>query len=102
MLIGGLMFPADMLPPVLGKVALLLPSTHAMNLYNTLARGLPSDLSPYLSAGALVAGAVLAFGLAVYLFNWDSKNRTRRGHPALALIALLPYAVAVVLALVSA
>jgi ABC-2 type transport system permease protein len=102
MLIGGLMFPAEQLPPALGKVALLLPSTHAMNLYNTFVRGLPSTLNPLWSAGALFAGAALAFGLAIYLFNWDSHNRTRRGHPVLALLALLPYAVTVVLVLVSA
>ena len=33
-----------------------------------------------------------AFGLAVYLFSWDSRNTSRRGHPLLALLVLLPYA----------
>jgi hypothetical protein len=27
----------------------------------------------------------------VYLFSWDDKNATRRGHPSLALVAWLPY-----------
>ena len=44
-----------------------------------------------------LAGGTLSFGLANYLFCWDSQNKTRRGHPALALLALLPYAVGVVL-----
>jgi hypothetical protein len=40
--------------------------------------------------GVLAATTVLAFGLAIYLFNWDRVNRVRRGHPALALLVLLP------------
>ncbi len=32
----------------------------------------------------------MSFGLANYLFCRDSHNKTRRGHPALALLALLP------------
>ena len=39
----------------------------------------------------LLASSVLAFGLAVYLFNWDNKNRARRGHPVMALLVLVPY-----------
>lgn len=43
--------------------------------------------------GALVllAGGIIASGLALYLFNWDRRNNSRRGHPALAALALLPY-----------
>jgi hypothetical protein len=39
----------------------------------------------------LLASTILAFGLAVYLFNWDNKNRTRHGSPAMALLVLVPY-----------
>ncbi len=39
----------------------------------------------------LVASAVLTFAVAAYSFNWDRKNATRRGHPALALLAILPF-----------
>jgi ABC-2 type transport system permease protein len=99
MLIGGLMFPSNLLPPTLGKIALLLPTTHAMNLYNAFALGKTSDLNPYLSAGVLFFGAALAFGLAIYLFSWDSRNATRRGRPVLALLALLPYALAAVVSI---
>jgi len=45
----------------------------------------------------LQTGGILSFGLANYLFCWDSRNKTRRGHPLLALLALLPYAVGVAL-----
>jgi hypothetical protein len=35
--------------------------------------------------------------LAIYLFNWDSKNKTRHGHPLMALLALAPYVAAIFL-----
>lgn len=100
MLIGGLMFPTAYLPEMLGKIANLLPTTHAMNLYNVFARGLPYDLNPYLSAAVLYLGGMLALGLAIYLFNWDSQNKTRRGRPVMAFIATVPYIAALILALV--
>jgi hypothetical protein len=39
----------------------------------------------------LESSAVLSFTLAVYLFNWDSQNSTRRGIPLLVLLAAVPY-----------
>jgi ABC-2 type transport system permease protein len=99
MLIGGLMFPTQMLPEALRQLSLLLPTTHAMNIYNVFARGLPYDLNPYLSVAVLYFGAAVAFGLAIYLFNWDSQNKTQRGRPVLAALALVPFALAVVASL---
>jgi hypothetical protein len=40
---------------------------------------------------AVLPSGLIAFLLALYLFSWDSKNSKRRGHPALALLALAPY-----------
>jgi len=40
---------------------------------------------------------VVAFSLAVYLFNWDSRNQTRRGHPLMALLVLVPYLIGILL-----
>ena len=91
MLLGGLMLPYSMLPGVAGKVAQLLPATHAMNAFNGLAMGQRADFSASGSVVTLLAGGVLSFALAVYLFSWDSRNTARRGHPLLALLALLPY-----------
>jgi hypothetical protein len=45
----------------------------------------------------LLISGILAFGLAVYLFSWDSRNTTRRGHPLLALLVLLPYVLGIFL-----
>jgi ABC-2 type transport system permease protein len=91
MLLSGLMIPYSMLPDIAGKIAQLLPATQAMNAFNGLAMGKVADFSPWGSVIVLAVGGVLAFGLAVYLFSWDSRNTTRRGHLSLALLALLPY-----------
>jgi len=97
MLLGGLMLPYSMLPEIAGKFAQLLPATQAMNAFNGLAMGKTADFSPWGSVLALFACGLLAFGLAVYLFSWDSRNTTRRGHPLLALLALLPFLVGIFL-----
>jgi len=97
MLLGGLMVPNKMLPDVAGKIAQLLPATQAMNAFNGLAMGKVADFSPWGSVIILFISGVLAFGLAIYLFSWDNRNTTRRGHPLLALLVLLPYALGILL-----
>ena len=89
------MLPYSMLPDAVQKVAQLLPSTQAMNAFNGLAMGKAADFSPWVSIIILFFGGVLSFGLAVFLFSWDSQNTTRRCHPLLALLAWLPYVVGV-------
>jgi ABC-2 type transport system permease protein len=91
MILGGLMLPYTMLPEAAQKLAQLLPATQAMNAFNGLAMGKEAAFSPWGSVGMLAACAALAFGLAAFLFSWDSRNARRRGHPALALLALLPF-----------
>lgn len=97
MLLGGLMLPYSMLPDVAGKFAQLLPATQAMNAFNGLAMGKVAAFSPWGSVAMLFTSGVLAFGLAIYLFSWDSRNTTRRGNPLLALLVLLPYFVGIFL-----
>jgi ABC-2 type transport system permease protein len=97
MLLGGLMVPNKLLPDIAGKIAQLLPATQAMNAFNGLAMGKVADFSPWGSVLVLFVSGVLAFGLAIYLFSWDSRNSTRRGHPLLALLVLLPYALGIFL-----
>jgi ABC-2 type transport system permease protein len=94
-LLSGMMFPYDMLPNVAAKIARLLPATQAMNAFNGLAMGGVADFSPWVSTIALCASGAVAFGLAVYLFSWDSRNTARRGHPLLALLVLLPYVIGI-------
>jgi len=97
MLIGGMMVPLSMLPESVQRVAGLLPTAHAMQAFEGLAYGRATTFAPTGSLLILLTSGLLAFGLAIYLFDWDSRNQTRRGHPLMALIALLPYLVGMVL-----
>ncbi len=99
MILGGLMLPFSLLPPALAKVALALPTTYAMDAFGGLAMGQVAGTHPWLSLGILMAAGLLAFALAVFLFSWDSQNATRRGHPALALLAWLPFVFGLLLTL---
>jgi ABC-2 type transport system permease protein len=98
MLLGGMMLPYSQLPEAVGRVARLLPATLAMNAFRGLALDLAADFDTLGSLIILLAGGVLAFGLAIYLFNWDRRNATRRGHPLLALLVLVPFGIGMFLA----
>jgi len=91
MLLGGLMIPNSLLPEAVGKIARILPATLAMNAFNGLAMGMGADFNLWGSIIVLIVSGVVAFGMAIYLFSWDSRNSTRRGHPVMALLVLLPY-----------
>lgn len=95
MLLGGLMLPYSMLPDAAGKVAQLLPAAHGMNAFNGLAMGKAADFSPWGSLIVLLSSGIIAFGLAMYLFSWDSRNTTRRGSPLLALLAFIPFVIGI-------
>jgi len=97
MLLSGLMMPLDVLPPSLRPISAVLPATHAMQAYQGLAFGRSTVLDPLASLFVLLATGVSAFGLAAWLFSWDSRNTSRRGHPALALLVLVPCLVALFL-----
>jgi ABC-2 type transport system permease protein len=97
MMLGGLMLPYSMLPAIAGKFAQLLPATQAMNALNGLAMGTTADFWPWGSVIILLTSGILAFGLAVYLFSWDRRNATRRGHPLLAWLVLVPYVLGIFL-----
>jgi ABC-2 type transport system permease protein len=97
MILSGLMMPFDMLSPAMQRVALLLPATHAMNAFRGLAYGWETSFSAVWSLGVLFTGGLIAFTLAVLLFQWDSRNPKRGRSPFLAIFALVPYLVAVLL-----
>ncbi len=98
MLLGGLMMPFSLLPNGAQAIAKLLPATHAMNAFNGFAMETAVDFSPWASVAALAISGIIAFVLAHYLFSWDSKNSNRRGHPALALLAMIPYLATILIA----
>jgi ABC-2 type transport system permease protein len=96
MLIGGLMIPYSMLPRVAQVAAQLLPSTHAMNAFNGLAMGYEPAFWPWGSVLILVTGDLTAFGLAYYLFRWDSQHTKRRLPAAAAALAFVPYVAGII------
>jgi ABC-2 type transport system permease protein len=97
MLLGGLMMPLSLLPEGARRFSALLPPAHAMEAFLGLAYGQPTTWDPARSVIVLVTSGVLAFGLAIYLFSWDTQNSTRRGHPLMALLVLAPYVLSAVL-----
>jgi ABC-2 type transport system permease protein len=99
MLLGGMMMPTSMLPVAAQRAAQLLPASQAMNAFSGLAMGSTTGFDPWVSVIALSLSGLLAFGLALYLFSWDNQNGERRGHPAMALLALAPYMVVIALSL---
>jgi ABC-2 type transport system permease protein len=97
MLIGGLMLPLSLIPQAMRPFSGLLPPTHAMQALVGLAYGQETVWNPVISTGVLLATALLGFGLAIYLFDWDRVNRARRGHPLMALLVLAPYVIGIFL-----
>ena len=84
------MLPHSMLPDAALKFAQLLPASHGMNAFIGLVMGRESAFSAWGSVGVLAASAIIAFGLALFMFSWDSRNAKRRGHPLLALLVFVP------------
>ena len=96
-MLGGLMVPEALLPDGLKAAASLFPATHAMRAFNSLAMAgaqpVLGDLMPLLILAASIA---INVWLSFRLFQWDSRPLgAKRG--MLALIAVLPFAVSIVL-----
>ena len=90
MLLGGMMIPYSMLPGAAGKISQIMPATHAMNAFKGLSMGFQPDFSAWGSIIILLLTGILGFGLALFLFSWDSRNTRRRGPAWLAFLVLLP------------
>jgi ABC-2 type transport system permease protein len=88
-ILGGLMVPASILPPALGRLSQLLPATHAMNVF--------TSGTPWPSVGVLGASALISFLLAGLLFEWDSRARQPSRRAWFALLAIAPYGAAALL-----
>ena len=91
--LGGIMVPTSMLPPVLQRLSLLLPATHAMRVFAGLAMPGGSGI-PWLSIGVLCAGAAVSLVLARLLFEWDTRAAAPSRRAWLAVLAIVPYAAA--------
>ncbi len=91
MMLGGLTFPDSLLPEVLARIGRLLPASYSTKIYYSLAMNQTTIFDPLWAVIILLAAGILAFALANYLFCWDSQNSTRRGHPALGVIVIIPF-----------
>jgi ABC-2 type transport system permease protein len=98
MLLGGMMVPLDVLPESVRPFSALLPAAHAMELFTGWGYGREASFNLPASAVILASSGILAFLLSIYLFNWDTRNQARRGHPLMGLVAFLPYVVGALLA----
>lgn len=93
-LLGGLMVPEELLPEAVARGTSLLPATQAMRAFNTIAfagEPLATAAGPLI---VLAASTVVNLSLCGVLFAWDARTRRPR---ILALLAVVPLAVAVVL-----
>ena len=93
MLLGGLMVPERILPPGLHRIALLLPATHCMRVFAGLG-GAGGAEAPWSSLAVLGSSVVLSFGLAMALFEWDSRSNRPSPKTYAAFLGIAPYAVA--------
>jgi ABC-2 type transport system permease protein len=72
LMLGGIMFPADMLPSTLRQAGLIFPATHAMNSFRMLAYQLPG--SDHLISLFVLAGIGIA-ALLVAVIRFQSSSR---------------------------
>ena len=99
MLLGGLMIPYASLPEGARAFALLLPTTWLAQADQAMAYGRTAAVGWQLSLGVLVAAAVASFVLSALCFNWDRQNVTRRVHPVVGLLVMVPFVVGAAVAL---
>ncbi|MDI6880881.1 MAG: ABC transporter permease [Desulfitobacteriaceae bacterium] len=73
-MLGGIMFPASMLPQPLRVLGRLLPATYVMQSFSGFAFGLPTDIDATSSLVVTAAIGVVAAGLTVARFRAIGKS----------------------------
>jgi len=73
-MLGGIMFPASMLPEPLRAVGRILPATHIMQAFSGLAYGLSTDIDATLSLLITAGIGIVATGLTVVRFKAMGKS----------------------------
>jgi ABC-2 type transport system permease protein len=79
--LSGALYPTACMPPALRTVARLNPVTYAVDLVRH-ALGHPAEVGVLTAAGAVIGVLVLAFVLAVLLFDPEQRFFPRRQAPA--------------------
>ncbi|WP_032123012.1 ABC transporter permease [Clostridium amazonitimonense] len=92
MLIGGLMMPLDSLPKSIKGFSKLLPTTYAMDAFQSLVVQEKSAFKPVYSLSILLVTGVLSYLLASYFFRLDNNNTSKPKSAFTALVAIIPLA----------
>ncbi len=88
--LGGLMMPASILPAGLARLSRALPATHGMEAF----AGGPDAGA---SLAILAAGALVSFGASLLVYEWEPRSGRPVGRKLLGLLALAPYALAMLI-----
>jgi ABC-2 type transport system permease protein len=96
MLLGGVMMPSSVLSTTVQKAALLLPTTYSTNTLNAVYSGQQAIYGLTGSLIILTLGGIISYGLAAYLFTWDSKTSSSMRNLA-GLAVLIPYILGIIL-----
>lgn len=89
-LLAGMMFPHEMLPTVVNKIAQRIPASEAMNAIKRLSMEGVADFNPWMSVELLYVSGLLGSGLTVNLLSLESRNAGQHGHPLMAVLCLVP------------
>jgi ABC-2 type transport system permease protein len=78
-LFAGVYFPVALLPAWLQWLSKVQPFTPALDLLRHLVTGLPTQASPWASAGKLVAWTIVLFPVAVACLQWALTLSRKKG-----------------------
>ena len=73
-MLGGIMFPASMLPKTLRMLGRILPATYIMQSFSGFAFRMPTDIDPSLSLLITLVIGVVAAGLTIVKFRAIGKS----------------------------
>jgi ABC-2 type transport system permease protein len=94
MMLGGIMMPTEILSKNIQRISNVFPSTHSMNLFNTMAFNNKTFNNSTGSILTLICGGVLAFIFATYLFTWDTTYE-KVNKKFFGILAILPYLISI-------
>jgi ABC-2 type transport system permease protein len=95
-MLGGLMFPASMLPKALGAVSRFLPARWAMEAMTATWKGASAGTRPWLAPLVLVATGLMGYLVSIALFEWHSSPTRKVAWRVAGLAVLLPAALGAV------
>jgi ABC-2 type transport system permease protein len=74
-LLGGLMFPATMLPEQMQWIGRIFPATHAMQAFTGWAFGMSTQIDPWFANIVIIAIGIVGFVISILLFKKTSSAK---------------------------